>query len=191
MNFLFIAALFSLPFLVADNPLPDTHTASLGSGIYRVASVSDGDTLVLSSDQRVRFACIDAPETPKSQREAASTEMARVSQYTYGLYAKAMVEDLIQSSGGVVQLDVTDTDRYGRWVAEVRLPNDQLVQDMLIQQGLAMVYEKYIQNCPSANQLRQSQQEAQQAQAGLWGSPGMLPPWEFRQRCKGKGRCVP
>src|SRR5258708_6895414 len=75
----------------------------------RVIGISDGDTLtVLKPDMRqvkIRFHGIDAPETGQD----------------FGGRAKETASDL--AFGKQVTIRPADTDRYGRTVAEVLLPD--------------------------------------------------------------------
>jgi endonuclease YncB( thermonuclease family) len=73
---------------------------------WSVTKIADGDTITVrrgAEKMRVRFACIDAPE--KAQ--------------PLGQQSKANLQRLISQAGGRVVLSVTDTDQYGRRVAEV------------------------------------------------------------------------
>jgi micrococcal nuclease len=61
-----------------------------------------------------------------------------------------------------VGLTVVDEDRYGRRVAEVRLPNGTLVQEVLAREGLAVFYRKYARNCRSAASVERAEAFAKQ-----------------------------
>ena len=76
-------------------------------------------------------------------------------------------------------MTVTDTDRYGRKVSEVRLPNGTFAQEVLTREGLAMVYRPYLKNCPSASVLEQAEAEAKKNRRGVWGDSKFVPAWKF------------
>lgn len=57
-----------------------------------------------------------------------------------------------------------DTDRYGRLVAEVMLPDQQIINHLLLQEGLAWWYEKY---APDENLYRSLEKHAQRGKKGL------------------------
>ena len=152
---------------------------------YAVKRVSDGDTLVASDsagkDIKVRFACIDAPEI--SHGEPIS-KASNKNQFKWGNLAHQRMQQLVKQGGGRVVLTVTDTDRYGRKVSEVRLPNGTFAQEVLTREGLAMVYRPYLKNCPSASILEQAEAEAKKKRRGVWGDSKFVPAWQFRHNDK-------
>lgn len=154
-------------------------------GTYSVKRVNDGDTIVVKGEGdrniTVRFACMDAPEVPHSQKERQSRKLVDKDQYKWGFKAQARVQQLIKQGDSRIILTVTDTDQYGRKVGEVRLPNGTLIQQVLIQEGLAMVYRPYLKNCPSASAIAQAEAEAKKSGRGVWGDPKFTPPWEYRR----------
>ncbi|MGB3205472.1 MAG: thermonuclease family protein [Crinalium sp.] len=83
--------------------------------------------------------------------------------------------------GKSVQLKTTDTDRYGRKVAEVRLSNGVFVQQVLAREGLAQVYNQYINSCPTANVVKQAEAQAKQRKAGVWSDSKFVAPWNYRR----------
>jgi endonuclease YncB( thermonuclease family) len=132
---------------------------------WRVLSVHDGDTIRVHQGnriERIRFACIDAPELKQP----------------LGKESRDFLKNLIARGGDRVTLNIVDTDRYGRQVAEV-FANGQLVQAQQVQQGMAYVYQKYLSNCPAAASVQQAEAIAQQQRAGVWAS-NQQKPWEFR-----------
>ena len=155
---------------------------------YPVKRVSDGDTLVATDsagkDIKVRFACIDAPEVAHTNAEKNSKASAKKNQFKWGNLAHQRMQQLVKQGGGRVVLTVTDTDRYGRKVSEVRLPNGTLAQEVLIREGLAMVYRPYLKNCPSASVLEQAEAEAKKNRRGVWGDSKFVPAWKFRNSDK-------
>lgn len=158
---------------------------STTSATYSVKRVSDGDTLAVTDSSgnnfNVRFACMDAPEIPHSTAEKQSKKALDKNQFKWGVQAQQRLQNLVKQGGDRVALTVTDTDRYGRKVSEVRLPNGTLVQEALIRDGLAMVYTPYLKNCPSAAVVKQAEAEAKQARRGVWGDSKFVPAWEFRK----------
>ncbi|MEG4404584.1 thermonuclease family protein [Microcoleus sp. MON2_D5] len=155
---------------------------------YAVKRVSDGDTLVASDsagkDIKVRFACVDAPEVAHTNAEKNSKASALKNQFKWGNLAHQRMQQLVKKGGGRVVLTVTDTDRYGRKVSEVRLPNGTFAQEVLIREGLAMVYRPYLKNCPSASVLEQAEAEAKKKRRGVWGDSKFVPAWKFRKSDK-------
>ena len=161
-----------------------------------VERVSDGDTLVLKDADgkkfTVRFACIDAPEIPHSQREKKSKITKDVNQFAWGLKAKMRIEELIKQTDNRVKLNITDSDseallqadRYGRKIAEVRLKDGTFLQQVLVKEGLAKVYRSYLSKCPSKDIVQQAEAQAQQQKIGVWGDQKFVDPWEYRKANK-------
>lgn len=153
---------------------------------YAVKRVSDGDTLVASDsdgkDIKVRFACIDAPEIAHTNAEKNSKKAGDKNQFKWGNLAEQRMQQLVKKGGGRVILTVTDTDRYGRKISEVRLPNGTFAQEVLLREGLAMVYRPYLKNCPSASIVEQAEAEAKKNRRGVWGDSKFVPAWTFRKK---------
>lgn len=153
-----------------------------------VERVSDGDTLVLKTVDgekiTVRFACVDAPEIPHSQKEKNSKTTQDINQFAWGMQAQRRIEKLIKEADNRVKLNITDSDRYGRKVAEVRLANGTFLQQILLQEGLAKVYRPYLNKCPSKDILQQTEAQAKQQKLGIWGDRKFVDPWDYRKTKK-------
>ena len=113
--------------------------------------MSDGDTLkviLAGKAVKVRLCGIDAPE----KLQPLETE------------AKAYLEKLVQNSGANVGIVATDTDVYGRTVAEVVFVSgktEQSAQEELLKAGMAYTYPKYINSCPNAQPFKLAEAIAQ------------------------------
>lgn len=152
---------------------------------FQVQRVSDGDTLTVRDNQNkkitVRFACIDAPEVPHSQRERQSRRFVDRNQFKWGKKAQKRVQELVKKGGDRVILNITDSDRYGRKVAEVRLKNGTLIQEVLVREGLAQVYRRYLNKCPSKDIIQKAEAEARKKRRGVWRDKKYVKSWEFRR----------
>lgn len=158
-----------------------------GPPTYSVKRVSDGDTIVVVDGDRnitVRLACMDAPEVPHTQKEKQSQKILDKNQFNWGIKAQSRVEQLLKKGGSRVVLTVTDTDQYGRKVSEVRLANGTFIQQVLIKEGLALVYRPYLKKCPSASIIEEAEADAKKKLRGVWGDPKFTPPWEYRRKSK-------
>ena len=163
-----------------QNRKPDRFEPST----WQVLSVPDGDTIRVhrgSQVLRVRFACIDAPELPHTKQERASYNRFDLNQFKWGRLARNELMQLITQAHNKVVLTIIGSDRYGRKIAEVRLPDGTLLQEVLAREGLVMVYPQYIKGCPSAALVEQSEYQARKEKVGIWGNPQFTPPWEYRR----------
>ena len=79
--------------------------------------------------------------------------------------------------GKTVSIWVRDTDRYGRTVADVILPDGGSLNHEMIRQGMAWWYREY---APHDRELARLETEAKAEHRGLWSQPGAAPPWEWR-----------
>ncbi len=119
----------------------------------------DGDTLVLDTGQRVRFAGVDTPE--KGSKETPP-------QY----YASEARNFTCQQVKGkqirVVPLSQESRDRYHRLVAEIRLPDGRSLNELLLQEGMATFY--FHKNLPAdlVRRLTAAQRDAIDRRKGCW-----------------------
>jgi micrococcal nuclease len=155
-----------------------------GATQYLVERVSDGDTLAVVDAKgtvlHVRFACVDAPEIPHSTKERESKRAVMRDQFKWGIVAQQRLQQLVHQGGDRVNLTITDSDRYGRQVAEVRLRDGTLVQEVLAREGLALVFDRFLKNCPSAAAVEQAETQARQQHRGVWSDAKFVSPWKFR-----------
>jgi endonuclease YncB( thermonuclease family) len=129
----------------------------------RCVGVADGDTISVmykGREVRIRLNGVDSPE-----RNQAFAAVAR--QFT---------SDMV--FGKVVTVNPTATDRYGRTVADVLMPNGESLNEALVGAGLAWWFRRY---APNNTRLQELEAEARQAKRGLWRDANPIPPWEFRQ----------
>lgn len=130
----------------------------------KVVSVADGDTITVLKDKtqiKVRLHGVDAPEKAQD----------------FGTVARTFTSD--QCFGDEVNVEVTDTDRYGRKVGIVTLADGEVLNHLLVEAGLAHWYEEY---APDDATLKRFQEEARAAKRGVWSRPDVEAPWEFRKR---------
>ncbi len=160
----------------------------IGTSGEPVERVSDGDTIVVKDTNgknlTVRFACVDAPEIAHTNKEKQSKRSSDRNQFTWGVKAQERVQQLVQQGGDRVTLNITDSDRYGRKVAEIHLQNGTFVQQVLLQEGLAKVYRPYLNKCPSKDLVQQAEAEAKQQRLGVWSDAKFVNPWEYRSLYK-------
>lgn len=136
--------------------------------IGKVVGVSDGDTITVlgpgNTQYKIRLSEIDAPEKSQAFGEKAK-------QFTSGLVF-----------GKQVTVAIKETDRYGRSVADVFLPDGRNLNHELLRNGFAWWYKQYSKN-PALGKL---EAEARAAHKGLWADPRSQPPWDFRHRKRPK-----
>lgn len=128
----------------------------------RVVGVADGDTVDVLRDNRavrVRLHGIDCPERGQA----------------FGRQAHQYTSKLV--FGRTVTVHVRDMDRYGRFVADVLLPDGSSLNRELVRAGLAWHYVRY----STDKTLARLESEARASRRGLWADARPVPPWEFRK----------
>jgi endonuclease YncB( thermonuclease family) len=141
----------------------------------QIQNCHDGDTCTTTSGEKIRFACIDAPEL-KQPYGIASRDYLRS---LLGLRSRSLLKN---RSVAIVR---TDTDRFGRTVAElyVRDRNDwKLVQKDQIKSGLVWANSRYKDTCPSWKAIEAEFDKARAERKGIFAASNPLPPWEWRKR---------
>ena len=142
----------------------ETTTPPADTFEAQVVDVTDGDTIKVSHQAErltLRLARIDAPERTQAYGEQASDFLS----------AQTLNQTLI--------VQITEKDRYGRWLAEVYLLNGHNLNQMLVATGNAWWYREY---APNDKILEILQNEARQGMRGLWSQEDPTPPWRFRQK---------
>lgn len=138
----------------------------------KVISVQDGDTIeILNNKQtyRIRLNGIDCPEKKQD----------------FGNRSKQFTSD--QCFGLIVTAIVTDQDRYGRYIADIILPNGKVLNEELVKAGLAWHYKQY----SKSNRLATLERDARENKRGLWSLINPIPPWEFRKGSTSKSSSLP
>ncbi|OHE72751.1 MAG: hypothetical protein A2007_03010 [Verrucomicrobia bacterium GWC2_42_7] len=142
-----------------------TSVAGASSFTGKVVKVTDGDTIQVMRDgkaEKIRLAGIDCPEKNQAFGQAAT-------KYTLSLAAQE-----------IVTVQVETTDRYGRLVGEVILPDGKNLNRELVRAGYAWWYRKYSSDIT----LGDLESEARINRCGLWVDPNPVSPWDWRKNRK-------
>ena len=123
---------------------------ALASENYRVARVIDGDTIELSTGERVRYIGIDLDETDE----------------TLGMVMKEYNRRLVEGKNVRLEFDKDRHDKYGRLLAYVYV-DDLFVNALLVKQGLARVMTVK-PNVRYKDYFKQLELEAKKARRGIW-----------------------
>ncbi len=138
----------------------------------KVISIHDADTITVLTDDRqqvrIRLYGIDAPEGGQAYGKKATQ------------YVKRLLADR-----PVVEVDAKDTDRYGRTVAVVILPDGRNLNEEIVRAGYAWVYTRYCKEILLCIGWANLQQEAREARRGLWADKEPVPPWDWRRGSRG------
>ena len=127
----------------------------------RVERVVDGDTIIVSGVGRVRLIGVDTPESVDPRRPVEF----------FGKEASAFTRRLVDGQRVRLEYDWERTDRYGRTLAYVHLPDGTFVNAEIIRRGYGHAYTRF--PFKYLERFRQLEREARAAGRGLWGAtPG-------------------
>ncbi len=135
---------------VAAEPIP-----------VQVKRVIDGDTIILSNGDKVRYIGIDTPELHRRQGDRW-----RLDPEPYAAAAKAENKRLLQAGAVRLEVDKQLRDRYGRRLAYVFV-NDQMINEQLVLSGLARA-KPYPPNLRHQARLAAAERIAREHKRGLW-----------------------
>ena len=100
-------------------------------GPYTVVRVVDGDTLVVDingTDTKVRPIGVDTPELVHTNASKNVPEGTTASDYT---------KNLLTGKNVYLEYDAGPTDKYGRTLAYVYTEDGVMVNDLLLEEGMA------------------------------------------------------
>ena len=120
-----------------------------------VARVIDGDTIELTSGERIRYLMVDTPET------SGGVEC-------WGEEAKQYNTDLVAGKDITLVYDTECKDRFDRTLAYVYL-GDREINSLLIQNGFACVLHIPPNGTDRKSEFESLEAIAQQQGLGLWG----------------------
>ncbi|CAN8067474.1 unnamed protein product [Agarophyton chilense] len=154
-----------------QQPQHAVPTGAEGKQVIRGAYVfkmPDGDTFNCDytdgsgekATARVRVMAIDCPETKQN----------------FGQQATQIGQQMLLRTN--VTLYVHTTDRYGRLVADVITKDGVNYGEYMLEQGAAWHYKAY----DKRQHLAHIEEEAKNANIGLWSFARPLEPWEYRRR---------
>lgn len=139
-----------------ESPIPSTSPVVLGGVL--VTRVVDGDTIELESGERVRYIGVDTPETVDPRKVVQC----------FGKEASKKNAELVLNQRVRLEKDASDKDKYGRLLRYVYV-GDTFMNDYLVREGFAKA-SSYPPDVKFQDQFRSAEQEARQANRGLWSA---------------------
>lgn len=121
-----------------------------------VARVVDGDTIILSTGETVRYIGIDTPETKDPRKDVQC----------FGQEAAQKNKELVAGKTVVLEKDISETDRYGRLLRYVYVEG-KLVNKTLVEEGYARA-SSYPPDVKYQEEFTFSEKQAQEQRKGLW-----------------------
>ena len=137
--------------------LTSSAAVSRAQSWHTVRWVNDGDTVVLTNGQRVRYIGINAPEIDHEKQKAQP----------FGYAARSFNKRMVLKQKIRLEFDRERHDRYDRVLAYIFLPDNTFINERMLQKGLAFfLFHK--PNQKYSRRLLKAQQEAMNAGNGLW-----------------------
>jgi micrococcal nuclease len=136
--------------------------APLSEGLYSVTRVVDGDTLIVAGEQTIRLMGVNTPETVKPDYPVEP----------WGPEASEFTRQFLANGEVRLQFDRERVDRYGRLLAYVWV-GERMLNEELVRAGLATFEPQYHYAEAMKRRLRAAQDEARQAERGIWSSKNL------------------
>lgn len=133
-----------------------------------VVWVYDGDTLEIDPVGKVRLLGIDVPEQEPSSRDRYLAErgVSASRQRQISRAAKQFNISRVKGKRVNLHLDETHRDRHGRLLAYVYLPDGRLLNRLLVEKGLAVVYRRF--SFAMQDDFMYAEAQAMANRTGLW-----------------------
>ena len=146
--------------VVIDNSSAVGNTeGSVSSTVwFLVTRVVDGDTIELSTGDKVRYVGVNTPESVDPRRPVQC----------FGKEASAYNKKLVLDKKVRLEKDVSETDRYGRLLRFVYLEDGTFVNLKLVEDGYANMMT-VAPDVSKAELFRASEKKARESGVGLWG----------------------
>ncbi len=131
-------------------------------GSAAVASVVDGDTIMLKDGSQVRLVGIQAPKLPLGRPNFPAWPLAED--------AKAALERLVDGRSVDMRYGGARRDRHGRHLAQLYTPDGTWVQGALLADGFARVYS-FPDNRAVVGEMLALEGQARAHRRGIWADP--------------------
>jgi micrococcal nuclease len=140
-------------------PVPSAASPERSRTTATVEKVIDGDTILLTDGEEVRYIGIDTPEI--YENDCFATEAARAN------------SDLVSGKSVTLVKDTSEKDKYGRLLRYVYVGNPDdinavFINDVLIKNGYAKVMT-ITPDMKFSDKFTTSESYAKQTLLGLWG----------------------
>ena len=159
---LFIIILIAIIFLGIKSRSTDNAKEKV-----KIIRCHDGDTCTTDKGEKIRLACIDAPELKQPFGKASRD------------YLKEIIKDR------AAKIDRINTDRFGRTIAILYINNGgkwQAVQSLQSKAGTVWAFDRFKRNCPLWHSINREFRIAQSKKIGLFADRQAIEPWTWRRQ---------
>lgn len=144
-------------------------SAQAGSYSDQVVWVYDGDTLKTKNLGKVRLLGIDTPEKEDSPKDGYYLRQGVTRKTLRRVANRATHFSIRRTKGQILRLETRanhERDKYGRLLALVYLPDGEILNRLLVEQGLAAVYRR--DDFALKNDFLRAEKKARKNGSGLW-----------------------
>ncbi len=134
-----------------EEEIIETKTPEEINNLYKVTRVIDGDTIELSTGERVRLICIDTPEKSEEGYSEATDYL----------------ESLILNKNIELIKDISETDRYDRLLRYIYLEDGTFVNERIVYYGYGKAYP-YNPDTSLCPEIQEAEQYAKDNKLGIW-----------------------
>jgi micrococcal nuclease len=165
LAFRFLSLLLCLSFILPLSACAEESGPALEG---TVTWIYDGDTLKVDPHGKVRLIGIDTPERVNSKRDRYLIKKGISAARQREIYQKAKTFNIEQVKGQQVTLTLDDPerDRYGRLLVYLHLPDGRMLNSVLLENGLAVVYRRF--SFHMKEDFLTAEAEAIKNKRGLW-----------------------
>lgn len=173
--------LITLAALLLSTLTLDSASEPIRTVTGTITKVSDGDTIQLTTPEqtklKVRLYGIDAPETPKINRQNGQVHQPG---QPYGVEAQKALKDKIM--GKHVKLEILDIDKYRCMVGMVWL-NDRNINLEMVREGYAEAFIEYLKP-PYCAEFLEVERKTRGVRLSVLSLPDYERPREFQKRLR-------
>lgn len=150
---------------------PDVQSVTPSeTGFFMVERVIDGDTILLSNGEKVRFIGIDTPELSQSLKlyedvRRSGQDIKAIQEL--GQEAYEFTRNLLEGKRVRLEFDVDQRDRYGRLLAYVFLEDGTFINAKILEEGYGSIMT-IPPNIKYRDQLLALQGDAREKKKGIW-----------------------
>ena len=123
-----------------------------------VTRVVDGDTIVISTGEKVRFILVNTPESVHPD-DSKNTE--------FGTISSDFTKERLLDQTIYLEKDVSDTDRYGRLLRYIYLEDGTFFNELLVKEGYAQL-STFPPDLKYLDIIQTAETYARENDLGLW-----------------------
>jgi micrococcal nuclease len=169
--FTLLALIVYVAYKISPSSFKGIIPSSTSEEKLTVKRVVDGDTFVMSNNDRIRLIGIDTPEkfqSSKLEKDVERSGKDKKAIQELGKSASEYVRNLVEGKTVTLKSDSknSDKDKYNRLLRYVYLEDGTCINAKIIEDGYANAYLKF--PFEKADEFKKLEKEARAKNRGLW-----------------------